>query len=614
MSRSNRDRLNTYFRGELDTLRTAGSEFAQAYPSVASELSLAAGVARDPHVEHLVQSFAWMMSRLRMQMENEAGKIPSMLLEELAPSLVEARPSMAIAECDVDGAGTDFSSGFTLKAGQALAPIGLGAAAQQAGRLQRCKFSTPFPVQLWPFTVVNVLRNSVKEATDIARYYPRSKSSLTLTMQADSSASLDSLRFDAPVRFYINADTKHAHSVYDLLAASVIGVAISNADGEVVKVLDRASFKLCGFDDDERMFGLSSSGELGTSVLEDFFAFPDKFQFFEVLGLQDLDLSSFKRGPTAQINVHLILDDLLPKSIPMNNDAFKLNCFPVINLFEKTTEPVALHEKSYRYRLVADRSAGRDIEIQKIDEVFAVDKNGVQRLVRPYFSVQDPTMVGDGLYWVSQREESNIRKTPGNEIWISVFGNTTEDLSGLSLYAKTQCSNRQLAEQFSSGSQLGIVGTAPVRGCELLTRPTRYCSAELNETSLWKLMAGLTRHHSALSMPDSAKGALLQTLSLCAPGDSDTAQRLLDSIDNFSAQEDYVPSRQGGWRGYQHGTKYTMTVNDRLFQGSAMLFGRVILHFLSLFSQMNSFSSLDFYLGDRRVHQWPPMTGHKALA
>ena len=86
MARSNRDRLNGYYQAELDSLRIAGNEFAQAYPSIASELSLSEGEARDPHIEHLIQSFAWMMGRLRMQVEAETRKIPEMMLEELAPN------------------------------------------------------------------------------------------------------------------------------------------------------------------------------------------------------------------------------------------------------------------------------------------------------------------------------------------------------------------------------------------------------------------------------------------------------------------------------------------------------------------------------------------------
>lgn len=106
----------------------------------------------------------------------------------------------------------------------------------------------------------------------------------------------------------------------------------------------------------------------------------------------------------------------------------------------------------------------------------------------------------------------------------------------------------------------------------------------------------------------------MTTMSLCAPAEQAVSQRLLQSIESFTAEEEPVPSKRGGWRGYQTGTRYTLTLNDRVFQGRAMLFGRVVLHFLSLYSHVNSFSSLDLYLGGRRVYRWPPMIGQKTLA
>lgn len=614
MSRSNLDRLNTYYRAELDSLRTAGRDFAQAYPNVASELSLSEGEARDPHVEHLVQSFAWMMGRLHMQMEAETRKVPSMLLEELAPNFIEARPPMSIVECEVDGAGTDFSSGFVLDEGLGLAPISMAVNEKFASRLSKVRFSTPYDVQLWPFRVAAIINNSEKELAELARHYKRLQSSIKITLEASDGASLDTLRFDAPVRFYMDLDQKYADRLYDLLASRVIGVAISDSSGRVRKLLGKDSFSMCGFDDAEQMFGLCSDGELGASVVEDFFAFPEKFSFFQITGLADLELSSFVSNGSAQINVHLILDDVVPSSIPLRRGALKLNCFPVINVFDKTTEPVVVNEKNYRYRLTADRSSERDMEIQKIVEVFGVDRSGVRHEIKPYFSTQQPDALSDGLYWVAQKEESQRRKAPGSDVWISVFSRGDVDLNGLSLYAHAKCNNRQLCEELEINHLLGVVGTAPVQNCRLLTRPTRYCVAELDEGAQWKMLAALSRHHVSLACPDTAKDALMMTLSLCAPADNEVAQRLLDSIESVTACEEPVASRQGGWRGYHHGTRYTIILNDRLFQGKALLFGRVVLHFLSLFSHVNSFSALDLYLGDRRVGQWSPITGHKTLA
>jgi type VI secretion system protein ImpG len=614
MARSNRDRLNGYYQAELDSLRIAGNEFAQAYPSIASELSLSEGEARDPHIEHLIQSFAWMMGRLRMQVEAETRKIPEMMLEELAPNFIQARPSMAIVECDVDGAGTDFSEGFVLEQGLSFAPVGISGEEETSARLRRGRFSVPYDTQLWPMKVADVISNSELESRAIALAYPSSKGSIKITLQADESASLDSLRFDSPLRFYLDVESGFGDRLYDILASRVIGVAVSDNAGTLLRALKTDCFRMGGFGDDEQLFGLCGTTELGASVLQDFFAFPDKFSFCEVLGLADLELSQFLVEGSAQIHLHLVLDDALPNAVFLRPDTFRLNCFPVINLFQKTTEPVVLHEKNYRYRLVADRAADRETEVQAIQSVYGVDRFGVRHEIKPYFSTQHPGSLSGGLYWVAQKEESQRRGMPGSDFWISVFGKSDVDVNGLSLYAKTLCNNRTLCELLEPGQQLSAVGTAPIRSCRLITRPSRFCIAELDESAQWSLLASMSRHHSALAMPDSAKDALMITLSLCAPAEQAVAQRLLQSIESFTAVEEPVPSKMGGWRGYQNGTRYTMTLNDRVFQGRAMLFGRVILHFLCLYSQVNSYSSLDLCLGSRRVYRWPPMTGQKTLA
>ena len=614
MSRSNRDRLNAYYQSELDSLRVSGHEFASNYPSIAAELSLSEGEARDPHVEHLVQSFAWMMSRLRMQVEAETRKMPEAMLEQLAPNFIQARPSMAIAQCDVDGAGTDFSDGFMLQRGLSFAPIAISGDEGRSARLRRSRFTVPYDTQLWPMRVIGVANNSDKEARAIAKAYPAGRSSIKITLQADESASLDSLRLDVPVRFYLNLEGGGDDRIYDVLASRVIGVAVSNSDGEVIRTLKAEDFIMSGFGDNEQLFGLCGTHELGASVLQDYFAFPEKYSFCEVRNLGDMELSQLLREGIAQMNLHLVLDDALPHSIRLKDDTFKLNCFPVVNMFSKTTEPVVLHEKNYRYRLVADRSADQDTEVQSIQQVYGVDRFGVRHEIKPYYDAQQPRVLEDGLYWVAQKEDRQRRGAAGSDIWISVFGRSEVDVNGLSLYAKTLCNNRTLCELLESGQKLSAIGTAPIRSCELITRPSRFCVAELGERAQWSLFASLSRHHAALSMPESAKDALMSTLSLCAPADQPAAQRVLDSIENFTAQEEPVPSKLGGWRGYQSGTRYTLTLNDRMFQGHAMLFGRVILHFLALYSHINSFSSLDLYLSGRRVYRWPPMIGQKTLA
>ena len=69
-----RKRLQELFIEELEGLRGSAAEFQADFPTVASNLSLDQGKSRDPHVEHLVQAFAWMVARLRAGVETEKNK------------------------------------------------------------------------------------------------------------------------------------------------------------------------------------------------------------------------------------------------------------------------------------------------------------------------------------------------------------------------------------------------------------------------------------------------------------------------------------------------------------------------------------------------------------
>ncbi|MEO6878423.1 MAG: type VI secretion system baseplate subunit TssF, partial [Gemmatimonadaceae bacterium] len=55
--------LLQYYREELSYLRRMGGAFAQRFPAVAARLELGPDVVPDPHVERLIESFAFLTAR-----------------------------------------------------------------------------------------------------------------------------------------------------------------------------------------------------------------------------------------------------------------------------------------------------------------------------------------------------------------------------------------------------------------------------------------------------------------------------------------------------------------------------------------------------------------------
>ena len=64
-----RDELLGYYEGELAYLRQMGAEFAEKYPKIASRLALEADTCEDPHVERLIEAFAFLASRVHLKVD-----------------------------------------------------------------------------------------------------------------------------------------------------------------------------------------------------------------------------------------------------------------------------------------------------------------------------------------------------------------------------------------------------------------------------------------------------------------------------------------------------------------------------------------------------------------
>src|SRR5438045_2835870 len=93
-----RDELLLYYERELTFLRQMGADFAEKYPAVASRLVLEATRAHDPHVERLLEAFAFLSARVHLKIDDEFPEITEALLSIVYPHYIRPIPSMSIVE------------------------------------------------------------------------------------------------------------------------------------------------------------------------------------------------------------------------------------------------------------------------------------------------------------------------------------------------------------------------------------------------------------------------------------------------------------------------------------------------------------------------------------
>ncbi len=93
-----RDDLLLYYERELDYIRKMAVQFSEKHPKVASRLVLEPTKCDDPHVERLLEAFAFLTARVHLKIDDESPEISEALLSVVYPQLVRPIPAMSIVE------------------------------------------------------------------------------------------------------------------------------------------------------------------------------------------------------------------------------------------------------------------------------------------------------------------------------------------------------------------------------------------------------------------------------------------------------------------------------------------------------------------------------------
>ena len=69
------EELLSFYNSELAYVRHLGDDFAQAYPLIAGRLRMRAGASDDPHVERMIEAFAFLTARIRKKLDDDFPEI-----------------------------------------------------------------------------------------------------------------------------------------------------------------------------------------------------------------------------------------------------------------------------------------------------------------------------------------------------------------------------------------------------------------------------------------------------------------------------------------------------------------------------------------------------------
>jgi type VI secretion system protein ImpG len=613
-----REEMLEYYERELTYLRQMGNEFARKYPKVAGRLLLDPDRCDDPHVSRLLEGFAFLAARVHRRIDDDFPEICESLTRIVHPSYLRPTPSLTIVECQPDPAQGKQTAGMRI-------PRGTPLVSKATVEGLACRFQTAYDVELWPFSVAAAewrqpermqrppRASTGQQAVAAAR--------LRLRCQRDVSfAGLPLTR----LRFHFAGDTSVVYSLYELLAEKCFEIQLRDPkDEKRLIVLEPAQLKMVGFDADESLLPFVRRSMDGHRLLQEYFALPEKFLFFDLEGLEPLTQGSF--GEEAEIVFLFSSFERAERQqvleLGVNERTFRLGCTPAINLFPQSCEPILLTQTRHEYTIIPDGRHSAVMEIFSIEEVVATNPRLRQSIVlEPMHAYRHQSRNRDDIaFWVASRHLNEFGEREPSTMTISVVdltGNFTEPEADV-LMVRTLCSNFDLPSRFQFGAEAGdfeAVGHPAAKTVTALRRPTASVNPSGGQGHLWRLISLLSLNY--LSLNEEGRTAMQEILRLHNMTDSPASENEVGSILRMKSSPNFALVNSAYGLIPARGTQVEMEFDEQQFAGSGLyLFTAILDRFLSSYATMNSFSQLTAKstLRKEALGKWPPRAGTQAL-
>ncbi len=592
------DELLRYYLDELSYLRHAGQDFASAYPKVAARLELQPGECPDPHVERLIESFAFLTARIQSDLNADFPEVAKELLDVLYPHYLRPVPSLAVARFDVDPERGKLTSGYEIPRDTPLFV--------HAERGAVCRLRTCYPVTLWPVEVTEA-ELETSDLYDFTSGLPDVTAILRLRLHSQAE-TFENLGVDR-LRFHLTGDPVLVGRLYELLLVDLKGVVIVPEEGAAAPFhLPPSAIQPVGFAEDESLLPYPSTSHPGYRLLQEYFAFPEKFHFVDLAGL-----NGRARGATTDI---LFLLRRRPGRLPVRPDTFSLGCTPVVNLFQKTSEPIRIDHRQIEYRLVADMRREATTEIHSVVAVSgSSDTSDPTRQYAPFYSFTHAMeRHGQKAFWHSRRVPAQGGKT-GTEILLSFRDLDFQPARppDETVFARVLCTNRGMAAELPADEALLQTDEAlPVRRIVCVRKPTRPLMPPLAGQALWRLVSHLSLNYLSLEGGEAGLRSLREILSLYCFSDAPSLQRQIHGIRGISPRKVVRRVGDAAWKGFCRGTEITLTFDESHYVGSsAFMLASVLNRFFALYASTNSFTQLVIQRTGREGEwkRWLPMAG-----
>lgn len=598
------DNFLSYYERELTYIREMGTEFAKKYPKIAGRLLLEPDKSEDPHTERIVEAFALLAGRIHKKIDDDFPLITESLLNIIYPHYVNPIPSMTVVQFEPIMKNIP-ESGYSIERGTKLFSKSVGGST--------CNFQTGMDTEILPVEVVeagfrdpSVLKNGAQQG-------------LQLRLKLANNLTFADIEWKK-IRFYLNGQSHHVYSLYELLLNNVchIDFEVQNDRGKKQQVsIPTSSLMPVGFEEDEAIVPFTSRSFAGYRLLYEYFAFPEKFLFVDLGGLEKLS----SLGSFSEVTIWFHLDRFVKSNLVVDQETFSLNCTTIVNLFSKVSEPIRVEHKKTEYRVVADFRRQDAMEIHSIDSVTSVRGGMAADIVdfKPFYSIRHHLGEADGMsrraHWHMQRRQSGRHDDKGTDVFLSFvdldFKPTDPDVEILTVH--TTCTNRDLPSRLPFGDANGdfdLETAAPVAKTRCLLKPTPTRRPNMSGDLQWRLISHFSLNY--LSIVQGGEEALREILTLYDFDNSAATRQQINGI--ISLYSSHVTRRLGP--SLCRGVKITIELDQEKFVGMGVyLFASILERMFGQYVSVNSFTQLEVKTIQSKeiLKTWAPRSGSRIL-
>ncbi len=621
-------KLLGYYNSELHHLREMGGEFAKEFPKIAARLGMDGFECADPYVERLLEGFAFLAARVQLKVDAEFPRFTQHLLDMIYPNYNEPVPSMTVVQFQADLAEGSLAEGFQIERHSSLR-------SQMAkGEQTACEYRTAHNVDLWPLeiTAAEYLPSLGAVANLGVPSLPDLKAGIRLRIKTTAGLKFNELSLDSlPV--YLRGVGELPMYLYEQLIGNSFAVCVQPTEKPIAwqHLIKDEPIRRYGFLDEQALLSYSPRSFQGYRLLQEYFAFPERYMFAELTGLKQ----AIKDCDTDEVDIIIMLNRSNVKLInAVEVSQFALFCTPAINLFPKRVDRVHVNQKLSEFHVVPDRSRPMDYEVCQITEVTGIssdESKDEEKSFLPFYHFNDTRDYSTQLaYYALHRQQRLLsskqkRQGPrssyiGNEVFISLVDANeapySQDLRQLGI--KTLCSNRDLPLQMPIGggkTDFSMQKGAPVLSIRSIAGPTKPRPSNANAGTAWHLISHLSLNYLTLVDSNEKEGAaaLRSLLKLYGEYSDASIAKQIDGLLSVASRSIVRRINAEGPIVFGRGLEITLNFEEAAFEGSGVfLLGAVMEQFLARYVSINSFTETVITSTDRgEIIRWPARIGKR---